>query len=286
MIITNNLNLPSALVEAVSTDRHNKNGQYSATTLIKGTCETILMKRHWNEIKTDASENIWQIFGTAVHSIFEKQKDNSFKEEFFAVDVSNSKVTGRVDSYDMENETIVDWKTASVWKVQFKDFSDWEKQGLIYAWLLKKNGLNVKKCRFIALLKDHSKSKARFDASYPQSPVFVFEFDVTEKDLQLIGEFIEAKIKALEIAETLQDENLEPCSSEERWATESKYAIMKKGRKTALKLCDTKEEAEQYKKDRGGDFIEFRQGESRKCLDGYCICSEFCPYRKKMDEKR
>ena len=105
MIITNNLNLPSALVEAVSTDRHNKNGQYSATTLLKGTCETILMKRHWNEIKTDASENIWQIFGTAVHSIFEKQKDNSFKEEFFAVDVSNSKVTGRVDSYDMENES-------------------------------------------------------------------------------------------------------------------------------------------------------------------------------------
>lgn len=282
MIVNNSMELPQAFINALNLEKHNEKGCYSATTLLKGACETILADRHFDEIEIDVADCVWQIWGTAVHLIFEKQKDNSFKEEFFAVDVSNSKVTGRVDSYDMENETVVDWKTASVWKVQFKDFSDWEMQGLIYAWLLKKNGLNVKKCRFIALLKDHSKSKARFDASYPQSPVFVFEFDVTEKDLQLIGEFIEAKIKALEIAETLQDENLEPCSSEERWATESKYAVMKKGRKTALKLCDTKEEAEQYKKDKGGDFIEFRQGESRKCLDGYCSCRNFCPFYKNL----
>lgn len=285
MIVNNSMELPQAFINALNLEKHNEKGCYSATTLLKGACETILADRHFDEIEIDVADCVWQIWGTAVHLIFEKQKDNSFKEEFFSVDVSNSKVTGRVDSYDMENETIVDWKTASVWKVQFKDFSDWEKQGLIYAWLLKKNGLNVKKCRFIALLKDHSKSKARFDASYPQSPVFVFEFNVTEKDLQLIGEFIEAKIKALEIAETLQDENLEPCSSEERWTTESKYAVMKKGRKTALKLCDTKEEAEQYKKDKGGDFIEFRQGESRKCLDGYCSCRNFCPFYKSLIEK-
>ena len=285
MFITNNLNLPSALVEAVSTDRHNKDGQYSATTLLKGTCETILMKRHWDEIKTDASENIWQIFGTAVHSIFEKQKDNSFKEEFFSVDVSNSKVTGRVDSYDMENETIVDWKTASVWKVQFKDFSDWKRQGLIYAWLLKKNGLNVKKCRFIALLKDHSKSKARFDASYPQSPVFVFEFDVTEKDLEEIEKFIFNKVADFEKAEKIPDEELPACSKEERWATEGKWKAKKEGRKTALKVCDTEEEAREYIKDIAGGYVEYVEGCSRKCED-YCVCKDYCPFYKSMIEKK
>ena len=285
MFITNNLNLPSALVEAVSTDRHNKDGQYSATTLLKGTCETILMKRHWDEIKTDASENIWQIFGTAVHSIFEKQKDNSFKEEFFSVDVSNSKVTGRVDSYDMENETIVDWKTASVWKVQFKDFSDWKRQGLIYAWLLKKNGLNVKKCRFIALLKDHSKSKARFDASYPQSPVFVFEFDVTEKDLEEIEKFIFNKVADFEKAEKIPDEELPACSKEERWATEGKWKAKKEGRKTALKVCDTEEEAKECIKDIAGGYVEYVEGCSRKCED-YCVCKDYCPFYKSMIEKK
>ena len=44
---------------------------------------------------------------------------------------------------------------------EFADFDDWDKQGLIYAWLMKQNGLNVKEIRFVALLKDHSKSKAR-----------------------------------------------------------------------------------------------------------------------------
>ena len=277
MKITNKMGLPEALVQAVSTQKHNKEGQFSATTLLKGACETVLTKRHWDEIEVDASESIWSVFGTATHSIFEKQKDNTFKEEQFSVPVGNSVVTGRVDSYDLETETIVDWKTASVWKVQFNDFSDWYKQGMVYAWLMKKSGLNVKRCRFIALLKDHSKSKARQSAEYPQSPVHIYQFDVTDKALQDIETFITNKVQELELAEKVEDEKLVPCTAEERWATEDKWAVMKNGRKTALKLCNTKEEAEQYA---GGDYIEFRQGESKKCED-YCNVCQWCPFCKK-----
>ena len=68
MKVTNIYNLPQALVDAVTTEKHNKDGEYSATTLLKGECETILTKRHWNEILVDASESIWQIFGTPVFS--------------------------------------------------------------------------------------------------------------------------------------------------------------------------------------------------------------------------
>ena len=282
MKITNKMGLPEALVQAVSTQKHNKEGQYSATTLLKGACETVLTKRHWDEIEVDASESIWTVFGTATHSIFEKQKDNTFKEEQFSVPVGNSIVTGRVDSYDLETETIVDWKTASVWKVQFNDFSDWYKQGMVYAWLMKKSGLNVKRCKFIALLKDHSKSKARQSAEYPQAPVHIYQFDVTEKALQDIEAFITNKVQELELAEKVADEKLVPCTAEERWATEDKWAIMKDGRKTALKLCDSEAEAEEYKATKGGDYIEFRQGESKKCIDGYCSCREFCPFYKNL----
>lgn len=280
MRVTNKQNLPLALVQAVSTDRHNKSGCFSATTLLKGECETILTARHFDEIEVDASDSIWTVFGTAVHSIFEKQKDETFKEEFFSVDVSKSKVTGRLDCYDMENETIVDWKTASVWKVQFKDFEDWKRQGLIYAWLLSKEGLSVKKCRFVALLKDHSKSKARFDKSYPQAPVFVYEFSVTAEDLENIGKFIEQKILSLEACGRVADEDLKPCTESERWATPEKWGVMRKGRKSALKLCDTEEEAEAVKAEKGGDFIEYRKGESRKCED-YCNVCKWCPFYKK-----
>lgn len=277
MTVSNRMKLPEALVKAVSTERHNKVGEYSATTLLKDATEVILNSRHFDEIEVDASDSIWQIFGTAVHAILENQSDNTFKEEQFKVKVSNSVVTGRVDSYDMENEILADWKTASVWKVQFKDFSDWYKQGMIYAWLMKQSGLKVKRCRFIALLKDHSKSKARFDKEYPQSPVYIYQFDVTEKELAEIEKYIFDKVKSFEEAEKIADSELPPCSKDSRWASDDKFAAMKKGRKTALKLCDTEEEAKNYP---GCEYVEFRKGESRKCSD-YCTACKWCPFYNK-----
>lgn len=279
MKITNQFNLPQALVDAVTVTRHNEAGCYSATTLLKGVTETVLTDRHWDEIEVDAGDSIWTVFGSAVHSIFEKQKDNSFKEEFFSVKVGTATVTGRVDSYDMENEILVDWKTASVWKVQFADFEDWKNQGLIYAWLMKQNGLNVKKCRFIALLKDHSKSKAKNDASYPQLPVYVYEFDVTDADLAETETFIKNRLAELSVAEQVKDEDLNPCTEKERWASPEKWAVMKKGRKTALKLCDSEEDAVAIKEEKGGDYIEHRPGESRKC-ESYCHVCKWCPFCK------
>ena len=282
MNVTNEFDLPDAFVGAVSRDYHSQPGEYSATTLLRGVCETVLTKRHWEEISVDASDCVWQVFGTATHSIFERQKDNSFKEEFFSVPVSKSKVTGRVDNYDMERGILTDWKTSSVWKVQFQDFEDWRKQGLIYAWLMRKSGLEVKVCRFVALLKDHSKSKARFDSSYPQKPLYVYEFSVTEENLKEIEDFIFQKVRELEEAEKIPDGNLEPCGETERWASPEKWAVMKKGRKSALRVCDSESEAEEYKASKGGDYIEHRIGESRKCLD-YCNVCQWCPFGKKMN---
>ena len=114
MIITNKLNMPEAFVKAISNSRHNADKCLSATTLLKGTKEIILTDRHFDEITIDASDEVWAVFGTAVHEILEHQEDEAFKEESFSVDVLDYKVTGKVDRYDMKHETIEDWKTASV----------------------------------------------------------------------------------------------------------------------------------------------------------------------------
>ena len=277
MKVTNELGLPQAFINALNLEKHNEKGCYSATTLLKGACETILSDRHFDEIEIDVADCVWQIWGTAVHLIFERAGIEGFTEEKFSVPVSNSKVTGRVDLYDLENETVYDWKTASTWKVQFNDFADWDKQGLIYAWLMKQNGLKVKEIKFVALLKDHSKSKARKDFEYPQKPVVVHTVKVTEEALKEIEAFINLKVRQFEIAETLVDEKLTPCTKEERWATEDKWAIMKAGRKTALKVCDSEEEAKELLPKLGGTEIQFRKGEDKKCND-YCPCADFCPY--------
>ena len=329
MQITNTLNLPAAFVHAVSTERHNAPHCYSATTLNKGAKEIVLTDRHYDEITVDASEQVWAVFGTAVHRIMQGQDEifllqllrsfldewkkdepeidepatapyikrviqrmqarikakaakNEFCEERFDVAVANSHVTGQVDLYDMERGIINDWKTASVWKVQFADFADWRAQGLTYAWLLTKSGLEVKKCRFVALLKDHSKTKAKHDASYPQSPVFVYEFDVTAEDLAATEARIISKVTEIENAYKLGDDDIEPCTLEERWADGEKYAVMKNGRKTAVKLFDNQQDAEAYAGELGNShYVEHRPAVSRKCED-YCSCCDFCNFYKSM----
>ena len=284
MKVTNKLNMPAAFVNAVSVRRHNEPGCFSATTLNKGCKEIILSDRHFDEITVDAADSVWAVWGTAVHALLESQPDNNFHEESFKVPVSNSFVTGQVDSYDMENGVINDWKTASVWKVQFNDFKDWRAQGLTYAWLLQQSGLEVKKCRFIALLKDHSKTKAKTDSSYPQSPVFIYEFDVTAADLEETAARILAKVQEIESAYKLDDDAIEPCSAEERWADGEKWAVMKNGRKTAVKVFDNQLDADAMAGELGNShYVEHRPAISRKCGD-YCKCKEFCNFYKAMNK--
>ena len=284
MKVTNKLNMPAAFVNAVSTARHNAAGCFSATTLNKGAKEIILSDRHFDEIEVDAADSVWAVWGTAVHALLESQPDNNFHEESFKVPVSNSFVTGQVDSYDMENGVINDWKTASVWKVQFNDFKDWRAQGLTYAWLLQQSGLEVKKCRFVALLKDHSKTKAKTDSSYPQSPIFIYEFDVTAADLEETAARILAKVQEIENAYELDDDAIEPCSAEERWADGEKWAVMKNGRKTAIKLFDNSADADAMAGEMGNAYyVEHRPAISRKCGD-YCNCKDFCNFYKAMNK--
>lgn len=284
MQVTNKLHLPAAFVHAVSTERHNAPGCYSATTLNKGAKEIVLTDRHYDEIEIDAADNVWAVWGTAVHSIFENEKDDNFHEESFKVAVGNSYVTGKVDSYDMTNGIIYDWKTASTWKIQFNDFTDWHAQGMTYAWLLTKSGLEVKKCRFVALLKDHSKSKAKHDASYPQSPAYIYEFDVTPEELAKAEARIVAKVKEIENAYKLGDDDIEPCTADERWADGEKWAVMKNGRKTAIKLFDNEADAEAYAGELGNShYVEHRPAVSRKCAD-YCTCCDYCNFYKSMNK--
>jgi hypothetical protein len=287
MTITNRQNLPEAIVKACSTEQHNRPNTVSATTLLKGAKEIILTRRHWDELTDDVADRIWALFGTAVHSMLEHETPDTFTEEYLTHMVNGYKVTGRIDCYDMKNGIVHDYKTASVWKVAMRDFDDWKKQGLIYAYLLKENGFNVSECRFTALLKDFSKTKAKFDANYPQSPVFVYSFNPTEKDMAYIEKFIRDKIAEIVYNESLPDDEIAECTKDERWATDDKFAVMKKGNKKASRVCDSLEQAESYvsaNADKDKLEIVKREATSKKCLE-YCQCAEFCNFYKSLKEE-
>jgi len=280
MVITNKLDLPEGIVKAVDTEPHNKtDNELSATTLLKGIKEIILTWRHWDELTIDAADKIWAIFGTAVHALLEAEGKHEFTEcEFKVPTPQGITITGKIDNYNMETETITDYKTGSIWKVIMGDFGDWRMQGIIYAWLLIKSGFKAKQCRFIDLLKDHSKSKSKYDSKYPQAPVYIYNYPITEAELKEGENYINERIAEYLKYKDVADDDIPPCTDKERWASETKYAVMKQGRKTAVKLFDSAAEASQRAAELGaGHYVETRPGVSRKCSD-YCDCCDFCNF--------
>lgn len=288
MKITNNSGLPQPFVDMATKEYEYKPKRYGVTTLLKSVRQNLLQRRHDEEIEQDCADMIWALFGQAVHKVLEtsNEKDELFKEEKLTYTLENGyTISGILDLYDLALEEVSDYKTASVWKVIYGDYTDWRLQGLAYAWLLKKCGLNCRRVKFYAILKDWSKTDSTRKADYPKQPVAQIVFDVTEVGLQEIEKMLLEKIEEIRNCEELPDEELPMCSDADRWYTGDKFAVMKNGRKTALRVCDTELEAREWRENNGGDYIEKRVGVDRKCQD-YCTCCKFCDYWKLNYEKK
>ncbi len=283
MIITNNLNLPQPLVDMAQSEYKLKPNEYRVTSLLKGIRETILERRHQDEIEQDVSDMIWLLFGTAVHNVLENHQegDQEIKEARLKVPIGDYILSGQFDLYNADTKTITDYKTCSIWKVVYGDYSDWRRQLLIYSYMLQSIGFPVEKAEIIALMKDHSKSQAKIKADYPKQPVRKITFTFTEKDFAEIESWLHQRFEQIAKAEKLPDDELPLCTPEERFNSGDKYAVMKKGRKTALRVLDSREDAENWMATNGGDYIEVRKGEDKKCQD-YCSACEFCDYYKEV----
>ena len=280
MLITNKLNLPKTFKSAVEREYEYKDKQYSVTSILKDVREILLTRRHNNEIEQDVADMIWLIFGTAVHSVLEnsKEENTEFKEEHFAEEVFDGyKLSGQADLFNAETKTVTDYKTCSVWKVVYDDWEEYRKQLLMYAWAFRKMGFEVEKGQIVAVIKDHSKTKAKVDITYPQYPVYIKQFDFTNKDFEEIEKFIVKNFEEIKKYENTEDDKLPICSEEARWNDGDKYAVKKKRNKRALRVYDTLQEAEEHLKQDESLELEIRKGEDRKCLE-YCSCCKFCNY--------
>ena len=255
-------------MDIVSEEYEYIENEYSVTEILNGIREIKLTRKYYNVLTKDVSDMVARIFGTAMHYLLEIKDKHNITEYKLKAEVKNGLyLKGRFDAYNKNDYTLIDYKTCKAYKVIKGDFSDWRKQGLMYAWLCKKNGLYVDKVRFIAMIKDYSINTKL------ESGIYVYEFKVNALDLQDIERYIYEKFELLE-----SDYN-EPCNEEERWARPTKWACMKNNRKRAVKLFDTKAEAEEF----SCDYIEERVGEDIKC-DNYCDVKYYCDYWKGKNE--
>lgn len=287
MKITNKLGLPSPFVSMAQSDYIYEHNEYRVTSLLKGVRETILERRHADEIERDVSDMVWMLFGSAVHSILEKhqESEHEIKEERIKIKIGKYILSGQFDLYNDKTGVVTDYKTASVWKIIYGDFADWRRQILIYAYMLRQIGFDARAGQVVAFLKDHSKRDAKIKSNYPQYPVEVVRFNFTDDDFVECEEWLTNKFAEIEAAESMSDLALPLCTPEERYNNGTKYAVMKRGRKTALRVLDSEEEAEQWIMEGSGDWIEIRPGEDKKCMD-YCAVNQFCDYWRNIAERR
>ena len=291
-MLTNKLNLPQPFVDAATSNHKYTPKRYSVTEVLGGTCEAVLKRRHHGEADEDVADRVFAIFGSAVHEILckaEATKDQ-MQENWLSVPLDDGyELSGIFDLYDDSTGTVTDWKVTSVWKLQVGDFEDWRKQTLIYCWMLRQVGFDARRGEVVAILRDHSMRKAKFESGYPPHPVHRIEWDFTENDFREAEEHVTGWFGEIKLQEQAEDEWLHYCTTDQRWHKPDKWAVMEKGKKRALKLHDSEESAQEHVdrllNETNGKklYVEFRPGEDTKC-QSYCPVAQFCPHGKTLQE--
>jgi len=304
MRVTNHENLPTPIVSAITRDYKSTQDKYSVTTIEKGVREILLSRRHETDLEMDASDGIWALLGQLMHGIMEqaKEEDNQLKEEYLTIempyyenlgflpygsaapaDLKPSRVlclSGKFDLYDGLQKELTDYKLTSVWSYVYGGKIEWKQQLAGYALIMNKLGFPVDKAQNVVIYRDWSKGKARGGgADYPKRAVQVIKYSFIEKDFEDIYNLIVAKFGEILKYESTPDDELPVCTEAERWAKQTTYAVMKKGRQSALRVLFSMEDATVYMSQKGGDEVVVRPGESTKCMD-YCNCCKFCNFWK------
>jgi hypothetical protein len=285
MKLTNEKGLPETFIKAMQADPYFKGFgvDYSVSELIAPVRQVILKQRHWTELTEDASDGIWKLLGKSCHYILEKAGiKNALQEERITLEVLGRKVSGAFDFW--HDEVLSDYKVSSVWSAIYGSrTADWTAQLNLYDCLLSSAGFASKSLQVVAIYRDWSKSKAKHDPEYPQMPVAVVPLQLWSREDQ--RKYLELKIKNLIIAENDSDEELVECSEEQMWATPDKWAVMKEGRKSAVKLFEDEVSATAFSVPLPKHSVVKRPGEHKRCLE-YCPVRDFCSQHKFYLETR
>ena len=277
MKLTNKFKLPETIINVIKRPTYSKGVAHISVTEMMTSPQIVLLKRkHWDDITQDASEMVWQIFGSAIHNVLEHGKsDNHVIEERLHATIDGWDISGAIDLQEMTPDGVIisDYKTTGAWAVM-NEKDDWHRQLNIYAWLVEHaKGLLVSKLQIIAIIRDWSAREALIKEGYPQSPIVTIDIPKWDADTQ--DAFIRNRIKMhsnatfnFEVGEELPE-----CTTEDMWEKPTTWALMKEGGVRAKKVYDNKEEADAAVTK--GYFVEHRPGERTRCKS-YCQVSEYC----------
>lgn len=271
MRLTNKLGLPEPIVLAVSNDGYTKgDADLSVTQLISPPRQVALIKKHEDEISEDASDRIFSLMGQAIHTILERANKTGIAERRLSTKVLGWQISGGMDLV-LEDGTLYDYKTTTGWQLLDGKVPDsWVEQLNCYAEILRQNGEKVTKLLVCGILRDWSKMEAMRNAGFPQEQVIVREIPLWDSGQANV--FLADRVLRHQEA---QSGKLPECTPKERWARPDVFAVMKKDRKSAVKLYENEADAEAHAATETTFYTVKRPGMSIRC-SAYCNAAPFC----------
>lgn len=239
MKITNNFNLPQPIYQAVSGVWKPRFERITVSQLIQPPLQKYLTIKHWDTLEDDASNRLWALLGQGFHYVLAKYTTEKYLAELpLEANIYGIEVAGRLDLY--YSETIEDYKVVSTFSFSLGEKIEWERQLNVYAFLMRHQGFNISKLRVNAILRDWMASRIH-SAGYPPIPFQSVDVKVWSPE--------EAQKYVQERVRLFQENPQSPCSDEDRWIREGKFAVTKAGNKRALRLWDTEEEVQRFLKE-------------------------------------
>ena len=287
--VKNKYNLPKAIVRAVQNDTYSKEGSdISTTTLIKPPRLVQLQRVHALDIEEDVSDLIFSLLGQSVHHVIERAALNSDISEqrifYSGPETLDWKLSGQVDLLQ-EDGSLIDFKVTSAWSALDAIENgklEWEQQLNVYDFIASHNDMNVKSLSILAILRDWSKVRVMQSDNYPRKQVVMIPIRRWSKQEQ--ADYIRTRVALHQSAIKTKSNELPICTPQERWSTPDTFAVMKKGRKKAVRVLDSQLLAEKYLEQNnledGKDaVVVHRVGEDVRC-EHYCPVNKFCNYYK------
>lgn len=275
MLITNRHNLPAPLAAAVSTQRTHVPGRISVTELILPPQLRALSLKHADEIEEDAVDRLWAALGGTLHLLLKhygREQRQFVAEGTVSTHVGGWTVTGTFDLYDTTNQTLCDYKLQSVAAAKRGVKPEHEQQLNLYAELMRRNGFKIHKLELVSILRDWVPYRAD-DPGYPPTPALVTP--VSLWPAAGASRFLNQRVRLHQEAE---QGRYPQCSAEERWEKPAQYALMRTGRKTAVKVFNSEQAALAACPD-DNHYIQLRPGRNVRC-ESYCAVARWCKQRQ------
>lgn len=286
MKVTNVHNVPQPLVTLAEGQYYSKGkSDYSVTELMSPPRVQRLRAQNDAQMEQDVSQMLWPLLGSALHVVMERgETEGWLSEERLFAEVDGMVVSGAIDLQEItpQGVGIVDYKFTSAWAVMNEKI-EWEQQLNVYKWLVERvKKAPVKSLRICALIRDFSRHDMGREG-YPQSPIHMV--DIPMWDAVKAESYVRERLEMHRNSKLSADfgEALPECSPEERWMSETTYAVKREGRKTAIRVFKTIEEATELAgKEKG--YVETRLGEPKRCTGNYCGVAQWCDqYQAEMN---